>query len=324
MFKRKLVIYLVPAILMASVNGLHSQVQMWNLPLDKKGKQELTIELDHYYSCIYYTLGLTEKPIPRQKIKYEGEVYWYMLRNFYLPRYVLFEASAYPLPLAGVYVKRHAGNFYYDSEVVNGLNLVKAATTGFPEPYAASIFLGNVANFVRGEGETITGKGFSGLLFSYGSLHIVDNIMVQDNWFETELKLKGTDFRDIHKLSWSYSIGLKKHTNPDISDQFYISVKRNRIDYGESRMHPFLGFFVRNTEQQFRVDFDMKQIHRGEVTSVMFLVGKNIPIGEGAVTFSLRLGGLKVFRQAYSGELEQDIDKNWSFLIRPTVYLKLN
>ncbi len=301
---------------------LSAQLQSWTLQLDKAGRQELSIELDHYYSCLYYTLGLTDEPIPKQKIKYEGEVYWHMLKNFYMPRYMLFELSAYPLPLAGVYVKKHAREFYNDSEVANGLNMVKAVTAGFPEPYAVSVFLGNVANFTKGEENEITGKGFSGFLLSYGSYHIVDNIMVRDDWFETELKLKGTDLREIHNLSWSYSVGAKKHSHDEIQDQLYISIKRNRIDYGKGTSNYLVDFLVRNTEQQFRVDFDMMRFYRGKVTNLLFLVGKNFPIGEGAVTLSLRLGAMKVFQDAYSGQLEQDIDREWSFLLRPTMYLK--
>jgi hypothetical protein len=64
-------IFLASTILMAVFFcplRLSAQLQSWTLQLDKAGRQELSIELDHYYSCLYYTLGLTDEPIPKQKI----------------------------------------------------------------------------------------------------------------------------------------------------------------------------------------------------------------------------------------------------------------
>jgi len=85
---------------------------IWTLQLDKAGRNEISLELDPYYSCINYVLGLTQEPIPKKEIVKEGQVYLHMLKNFYLPRYILFESSVYPLPLAGVYIKKYANNFY--------------------------------------------------------------------------------------------------------------------------------------------------------------------------------------------------------------------
>jgi len=301
-------------------DDLFAYIKLWNIPLDSEKRKEISIELDHYYTCVAYTVAITEQPIPEMNITREGELYLYMLKNFISPRYVLFEASLYPLPIAGVYIKKEARNFYNDSEVIRGINIVRVVTTGFPEPYAGSIFFGNVANFTKGSSDEITGKGFGGIALSYGDRHIVDNIMVADKWFEVELKIKGMDYHQAHNMEWSYSIGAKLHDNSEISHQFSISIYRNHIHYADS-MNSLVGFFV-NTEQQLRIDFDLKRLDIKKPTSFSFLAGKNFPIGDGTVTLALKAGALKIFSDAYSGSLKHDIDRKWTFMVRPMVYLK--
>ncbi|MDR3237899.1 MAG: hypothetical protein LBT84_05280 [Spirochaetia bacterium] len=306
------------------LNGeLFAYIKLWTIPIGSGESQEIGIELDHYYSCINYTIALTEQSIPKLNIQNESELYLHMLTNFIFPRYALFEASIYPLPIAGVYIKKEAHNFYQDAELTRGINIVRAVTDGFQEPYAASLFLGNVANFVKGTGSDVTGRGFSGFALNFGDRHIVDNIMVHDKWFETELKIKGTDYHEIHNMEWSYSMGIKLHGNEEINDQFFISVYRNRIDYTGIGADSLLGFFVRNTEQQLRIDFALRRFDIRKPSSFSFLVGKNFPIGDGAVTLAFRVGALKIFSGGYSGELEQDIDRKWALIVRPMAYFRL-
>lgn len=295
---------------------------LWNWQLDKKGKHEFSLELDPYYSCVFYTLALTQKPIPKEKVTHEALYYWHMLKNIYLPRYLLIEGSGYPLPITGVYLKKYANDFYDKAEISKGLNIIKAVTTGFPEPYAVSLFLGNVSNFVSGDSNKIVGKGYSGLLFSFGERHIVDNVMVKDWWFETEIKLKGSDLRERHKLSWSYGIGTKFHLNNEIKDIIYLSIKRNRIDYKKGDLNPFLGFFVYDSTQEFRMNFDLENVYKGRITLISFLFGKNFPIGSGKVTLSIGVGFEYQFKSGYTGTLKADIERPWSILIRPNLTFK--
>jgi len=305
---------------LSASGDLFAYIKLWNIPLGSEKRQEINIELDHYYTCLAYTVAITEQPIPEMNITREGDLYLYMLRNFIFPRYVLFEASLYPLPVAGVYIKKEARNFYNDSQVIRGINIIKAVTTGFSEPYAASIFFGNVANFTKGDSDKITGRGFSGIAASCGDRHIVDNIMVEDKWFEVELKIKGMDDHQVHNMEWSYSIGAKLHDNNDIRHQFSISIYRNHIHYAEG-MNSLIGFFI-NTEQQLRITFDLEHLNIKKPTSFSFLIGKNFPIGDGAVTLALKAGALKIFSDGYSGNLKQDIDRKLALMVRPMIYLK--
>ncbi len=286
--------------------------------LDDVGKHEFSFELDPYYSNIAYTFSLTDKPIPKSAYANERSIYYYLITNIYHPRFVLLEASVYPLPIVGVYIKKNHEEFYSDSQVSKNFNAVKAVTAGFPEPWAYSMFLGNVVDFVKADNK-IVGKGYSGLLFSYGNRHIVDNLMVDDNWFEVELKLKGSDIRTSHNVSWSYALGYKNHLNEDIRDTFYISIKRNRVDYVIKERNPFLNFFIRNSEQEIRLDFDVFNIERGKIIRYLFLFGKKIVIIDNKMAFSFSVGTLKTVASGYSGRLEQKIDEHWSLILRPNV-----
>ncbi len=292
--------------------------------LDKAGYHQISFELDPYYSCVDYTLSLTDKPIPKTILTNEWMYYSHMLKNLYLPRYILVEGSIYPLPVAGVYIKENYDNFYQNAELSHSLNIVRAVTEGFPEPWAASFFLGNVADFTSSDGKEVVGKGYSGWLFSYGGYHIVDNIMVRDNWWESEIKLKGSDLREAHNLSWSYSLGVKFHDNSEISDVCYVSVKRNRIDFVKHDINPLLGFFVYDSEQEFRADFKVDEVHRARLSRVSFLFGKNFPVGKGNVTFSFATGVVKLFQNSYSGELKRRIEREWTLIFRPNVHIKFN
>jgi hypothetical protein len=284
--------------------------------LDDAGKHEFSFDLDHYYSNVAYTFSLTDRPIPKEPYANEQSLYYYLIKNIYMPRFAVLEASIYPLPLAGVYIKKKT-DWREESQISKNFNLVKSVTAGFPEPWAFSFFLGNVVDFVKEDNEE-SGKGYSGLLFSYGNKHIVDNTMVDDDWIETEIKLKGSDVRPKRDINWSYAIGYKKHFNPDIKDALYLSIKRNRIDYILEGGNPVLNIFTKNSEQEFRIDFDPEMLNKGKITRYFFLFGKNLVVSEN-VAFSLSIGALKTYASGYAGKLKQRVDEHWALIIRPNV-----
>ena len=294
-------------------------IKSWQL--DSAGRHETNLELDPYYSNIAYIYALTSTPIPKVYLQEEQNMYVHMFSNFYLPRYMLLEASVYPLPLVGVAIKKYARSFYDSSQVTESLNLTRAVTAGFPEPYAFSLFLGNVIDFVVGEGEQqkVVGNGYAGFLYSYGNYHIADNIMIWDHWMEYEAKIKGSDIREQHCLSWSYAIGTKFHFNEEIKDQLYLNIKRSRIDYMSEDINPVWKFISRNSEQEFRIDFDIRSMH---VIRLSFLMGKNFPLFSNRLTLSLSAGFLRTVSDAYSGSLATKLPSRWDVLIRPNFQIK--
>ena len=287
--------------------------------LDDAGRHEFSFDLDQYYTNVAYIFSLTDKAIPKVTYENEQRLYYHLIKNIYIPRYAVIEASVYPLPLAGVYINKHT-DWQEHTQVTNNINLIKSVTAGFPEPWAVSFFLGNVIDFVKDDTSFNTvGKGYSGFLFSYGNKHIVDNMMVDDNWFETEIKLKGSEVRKKRDISWSYAIGYKKHYNPDIKDQLYISIKRNRIDYILEGGNPILNIFTKNSEQEARIDFDPQMLDKGRITRYLFLFGKKLVVSE-QLAFSLSIGALKTNASGYDGNLKQQVDERWSLVFRPNVH----
>lgn len=291
------------------------------IQIDDEGRHQTSIELDPYYSNIAYVYALTKDPIPREPYSKERYVYFYLLRKIYIPRYLLFEASVYPFPIAGVYIRKNEEKFYNNSQLTDNINAVKAVSAGFPEPWAMSFFWGNVVDYVKEGEEKISGKGYSGFLFSYGNRHIVDNLMVNDNWYEVELKLKGKDIRQRRDLSWSYALGYKGHNNNEIKDKLYFYFKRTRIDYVDHDVNFLWKFIFHNSELETRVDFDLKRVRKGKTVRYFFLFGKKFVLSE-SVTLSVGVGALKTKASGYSGSLEREVNNQWQLLVRPNLHLK--
>ncbi|MEF3280718.1 MAG: hypothetical protein K6357_07130 [Elusimicrobiota bacterium] len=107
---------------------------------------EYEIQLDPYYS----DFGIYEElrgEIPHLGKKSETEIYSYLLKNLYKPKTLVFEISFNPMPYLGTCIKRSYYDFYSKAKITENFNLINALTTGFEEPWAFSIFLGNVVEF---------------------------------------------------------------------------------------------------------------------------------------------------------------------------------
>lgn len=193
---------------------------------------EFDTEWDAYYSNISWTFSLTDKPIPNAKDKKELEIYYDLLKNSFPPRFIILELSANPMPLLGVYLKDQERSFYEKSTVNNNINMLKAITAGFEEPYALSIFIGNTVKFTEPGAEVSDGnRAYSGFLISFSDQHIKDNVLISDKSFELELKILGSRSLETQKLKWSYRVGMKLHENSEVTDSVYLGFRRSRLDF---------------------------------------------------------------------------------------------
>src|SRR6185369_10127265 len=120
------------------------------------------------------------------------------------------------------WIKRNRPGWYAGADF-GSVNWIETVTAGQQEPCSVSAFLGSAMTFTRpGEERRGTNKGHMGYLASYGDRHIVRNTLVRDPWYEFEWKLKGEkNFADDH-LSWSFRVGTKQHSNPFVTDTFYV------------------------------------------------------------------------------------------------------
>lgn len=279
--------------------------------------------LDAYYTSGDMILNFTDKPIPDAGEMKEADVYRNLLYSSLVPRQVILEASVNPLPVAGVLIRENANDFYQRTQLGGeSFNLVRAVTNGFQEPYAISMFLGNI---VRYHPPTKTAEdkernkqsgyqsslGYVGYVVSYGSHHIKDNQLFADNWVELEWKIKGDQLFTLQKLQWSYKFGVKLHDNPDISDVIFIGVKRDRLDYTSD-----LWDFMVNSGFELRVDFKTTNL---KPARVYFELNKKWPFKE-TLAATLAIGFLWQSASLYSGPLDNfPGGENFQILLRPNI-----
>ena len=270
------------------------------------------LELDAYYTNLDLTFALTKAPIPHVGEKTEKEIYAALLRRAYAPRFLVLEASVNPLPYLGTYIKERHANFYEDAQVSGSFNWVQAVTAGFEEPYAVSVFLGNVVDFDVPDNREIRGKGYSGLLYSRGSYHIKDNTLIRDDWEEFEWKVKGDRKTPDRKLGWSFRVGLKLHGDPDIMDIYYLSFRRSRLDYS-----PKIDSIFNNSGFEYTVDME-----RGTFTPIRhyFFVEKKWPFENRKMAFALATGFVWESAKKYSGALASGSETgSTQIILRPNI-----
>ncbi len=278
------------------------------------GGVEVVYELAPYYSSIGVYVPLSEKPIRRLGSAGELQIYRTLLLDAFVPRFMLLEASAYPMPLAGVYLKKNHRGIYDSADFGNGFNLIESVTAGFEEPYALSAFFGNVVDYAAPEatrGEI--NKGHVGYLFSAGNYHIKASELIHDDWFEFEYKLKSDRHYRDHRLSMSYRIGVKLHANQDITDVIYLGLRRNHLDYNApTRLLPLL----ENSNIAYRISADTAHF---TLVDQELTVGKKWPLRRYGAALALDVGLIWYSARKYSGALADAGRDHLTLILRPTL-----
>lgn len=283
------------------------------LPASRPAQYEFGWELDPYYSNVSLSIPLTNEPIPEISGKDEFAVYRHLFKNALFPRFILLEAAVFPMPLLGVSTKKYTPEFYRLFNVGSrDLNLLEAVTAGFQEPYAFSLFFGDLVSFVKpGEEKICSNKGYMGYLFSYSNQHIKRNVLVPDHNLESEWKLKGDRIFADEKLSWSFRVGAKTHENKDISNTVYLGFRRSNLDFSAD----FLSF-LDNSTIDFRWDFSIKD---GRPLRQEYVIGKKIPISRWRVAMKLDVGFIWEDPETYSGKLRDTNHQSVVAVIRPNI-----
>jgi len=270
----------------------------------------LETEWDLYYSNIGYYQSLTEKPIPEIIEDDETSTYSRMLDSvFTKPRFMLIELGIYPLPFATTYVKENHLTTY-DKISIGDFNLLQAITAGYDEPYALSIFFGSIVRFVNpGEEKKIKNRGYTGFLMSYGDQHIVNNLLVDDNWLELEWKIKGDKDFNNKTLSWSLRVGGKVHDNPGITDVLYFGLRRNHLDVSSDEVSWF-----HNADIEYKIDLDSETF---ELSQQSLFINKKWPtfIFKKS-TFEFGVGFIHESKK-YTGALESQ-QQDFQLVLRPS------
>jgi len=267
----------------------------------------LLFTLGAYYTSAGLYLPLTRSPTPDAGERSEAQLYWSLLKGALVPRFLVLEASVNPMPCLGVAVHQWR-EAYQGAQVTSDLNLLQALTAGFDEPFALSLFVGNVADFdVRGQ-RHVRGRGYLGAVVSGGLGHIKDNVLVEDAWMEAELKLKGDRVTEAQKLSWSFRAGVKLHDNAYVTDTAYLGLRRSRVDWEEGH------WLLANSGFEYRFDLSLA----GRPLRHLFVVDKKWPLGK-RVALVLGVGVLWEASGAYGGALADPDGEALQLLLRPNV-----
>ncbi len=280
---------------------------------EESAQAEFVYEIDPYYTDVGYNIPLTDKPIPTIESSSEAVIYRELIKDSVIPRYMTVEASMYPMPILGTYLKTHHRGLYGSASMDGGsFNLLESLTAGFQEPWAVSVFFGNVAKLKRpGDKRVGNNYGYTGYLFSAGTKHIKSNIPVSDDWFELEWKIKGQlDYTD-KKLSWSFRGGGKIHRNSEINDVYYVSLARNNTE-----LHSPNFDWLDNSTAEFRMHFLQRT---GKLVRTEFIVGKKLPLPAYGITPTFSTGFIWASPAEYSGSLRNLDSNTLTFVIRPSL-----
>jgi hypothetical protein len=273
-------------------------------------EREWLFEADPYYSSVALQLPLGEESVPDGGALDELAVYRSLWQS--RPQIALIEASVYPLPWWGTWYKQHhpGGFAAYDllSIAGNQINLIEAITAGFQEPWAVSLFVGSAMDFQRKTGEA-GNRAYLGYLFSGGTQHIRHNLLIEDPWWEFEWKLKGEQQQTGRTLSWSFRLGTKQHSHPDIADVLYLGLRRSSLDFNA----PWLEW-LKNSNFEWLSEFNRRngQFLRQEIT-----VGYKLPNKTFGVAVSLDIGLIYEKREKYTGALADPNADRYTLILRP-------
>ena len=297
----------------SSVPAATADASQCPLPDKKIGATEFVWELDPYYSEVSLHIPLTDEAIPEFSGVNEFQVYRKLFVDSLIPRFMLVELAVFPMPLTGVALKKYTPEFYRDFNIGSSkLNLLESVTAGFQEPYAFSVFFGDMVSFVKpGEDKVCSNKGYMGYLLSYSNQHIKHNVLIPDHNVEVEWKTKGDRVFKDDKLSWSFRTGAKIHQNPDIANTLYLGFRRNNLDFNGNFFS-----FLHNSDFDIRWDFSARD---GNLLRQEYVFGKKFPINRWRVAFKMNAGIIWEDPAMYSGPLRDKDFQNVTAVLRPNI-----
>ena len=280
---------------------------------EEQSKAEVLWEFDPYYTNVSANIPLTNQPIPTINSASEAVIYRELVRDSLVPRFMLLEVSAYPLPLLGTYLKRRTPELYEKGRIGNSsINVFESVTAGFQEPWAVSAFFGNIAKLVRpGDDRIGSNMGYTGYLVSAGAKHIKNNLLIDDIWHELEWKIKGKREYPDEKISWSFRFGGKFHRNPDVADVYYLGIFRSNLDINAPVLR-----WLQNSTVDMKIHFALKN---SKPVREELIVGKKFPVREKGYAPTLDVGLVWESPDEYSGQLRDCPGNTLTLVVRPSL-----
>ena len=231
---------------------------------------------------------------PIFNVKRESAIYRWLLIKILQPKHIVLQATVYPVALISSYLETFHPKAFNKFEF-RSWNFLRSLGTSPEEPYAFSILFGNFAFLgscqMKGNKKIIkqSGSAMAGFLFSISTKTILDNIQINDRWWQVEYIMTGlmNDVR-LRKLKWNFRVGVKFHQNNLVQDVFLISIYRNNTEWTDSRFT-----FFKNSRIQYEMQFPIGSNWLQNKLYVRQLItyGKKIPFKLWNKFFAFRLGG---------------------------------
>ena len=274
---------------------------------------EYDYELDAYYSNVSAFIDLDrDHEIADASSESEAQLYTKLIKKTFSPNIFLLEAALHPMPLLGLYIKDTHG-YDYERARYRELNLIKAVTAGFEEPYSFSLFLGRMLVFKNNDSQRIgKNRAYIGYLFSVGDYSIKENVAHKNRWLNFEFKLKGTREKRNQDLDWSFRVGGKVNENANFVNTFYFGARRSSIDYKKSTMS-----IIYNSAFSSMIEFSAENF---SLTLAEIMIEKKFPLQwSEKMVFGLGLGYLYNSGEKYKNELRDEGIETHQILFRPNL-----
>ena len=285
---------------------------------------QLTFDIYKPFASLYFNIKRYQKPVVLTQGN-EAEIYSRLGRQLLFPKYVLFQVTGYPLSAVSSYYETDRFDTYQKFTFFDDINILRSIGSGFEEPYAFSLFLGNIAFLAYSDGAAAklkqSGSALAGFLISHGRHQIYNNIYLHDSWYQFELMLVGAlKEPGKRRISWNFRIGAKLHQNDFIRNTMTMAVERNHTDWH------FRGWsLAKNSVLKYAAHFPSPTpTNRAPSTSQLFSYGKKFPLTvlQKKMLFILGLGVRWEWIRLYDHSQQsfnQEASRQVTFLIQPNI-----
>jgi len=238
---------------------------------------QVTFDIYKPFSSFYFHLKRLQAPVALRQGD-ETEIYAQLASRLLFPSYVLFQVTGYPLSALSSYLETNRYDDFRRFDVYQDLNLLRSIGSGFEEPYAFSLLLGNILFLAYSDssGKRLkqSGSALAGLLISTGKHQIYNNISLHDFWYQIELMLTGSlNEPQRRRIHWNFRIGAKLHDNPFFSDMFTLSVERSHTNW---QRVPWS--LLKNSVFKYQGHFPFNFRDKTASASQVISYGKKLPI----------------------------------------------
>ena len=321
--------YILIPLVLGTLSFLSSRIFCQNItihakPLGYHLGGQITFDIYKPYTSIYLNMKRLQKPVILQKGE-EGEIYARLGKRLIFPVYLLFQLTGYPLSALSSYFETDRYNAFNRFKLYSNFNVLRSVGVGFEEPYAFSIFLGNVLFLAYKDSSENrlrqSGSALAGFLISTGKHQIYNNIYLHDGWYQIELMLIGNlNEPKRRKISWNFRIGTKLHQNKFLRDSFTLSIERSHSDWRSTGWS-----LVKNSIFKYQAHLPIPWSEdRTPAASHLITYGKKFPINlfHQKVFFVLGFGMRWEWVRFYDHNLNQfdpDPKSQLIWLIQPNV-----